>query len=77
MQIFQFVEKTCMSTSCFQAACEVACHELSSAHNISSQTIDSLTFDSCYQAVEIKVDSLGVFLFKTLENSKNIFSDRL
>ena len=39
MQLFQFVEKICISTDCFQAACEVAYHELSFAHKISSQNI--------------------------------------
>ena len=39
VQLFQSVEKTCISINCFQAAFEIAYYELSFAHNISSQTI--------------------------------------
>ena len=46
VQLFQFVEKTCISTDCLQAACEIAYHKLSFAHKISSQTI-LLALDRC------------------------------
>ena len=32
VQLFQFVEKICISTDCFQAACEIGYHELSFVH---------------------------------------------
>ena len=52
MQLFQFVEETCISTDSSQAACEIAYHELSFAHKISSQTIPARS----KQSLETYVD---------------------
>ena len=61
LQLFHFVEKSCISTDCFQAACKIAYHELSFAHKISSQTIRIQMIPGVIRSFCLHVENYNLF----------------